>query len=67
MLVCEKCLLKTFNNNTFNRYFEVQNYNQHTRNSLLNIKLAKVKLETARNCFVFGAAMLYNTLPTEIK
>ena len=28
-LFVKKCLLKTFNNNTFNRYFEVQNHN-HT-------------------------------------
>ena len=66
-LFVKKCLLKTFNNNTFNWYFEVQNHNQHTRNNLRNIKLAKVKLETARNSFFFGAAMLYNSLPTVIK
>ena len=67
-LFVKKCLLKTFDNNTFNRYFEVQNHSQRTRNNLRNIKLAKIKLETAsRNSFFFGAAMLYNSLPTEIK
>ena len=63
----KKCLLGETNNNTLCNYFEINNHEQNTRNRNALIRLPKVRLEIARNDFIFMGGKIYNTLPVEMR
>ena len=50
-LLVKKCLLKSYDSETFNNYFTITEH--ATRNNLCLIRLPRVRLETARQAFFF--------------
>ena len=51
----------------FKGYFHKTEHNINTRNNESSLRLPKVKLEFGRKSFAFQGALIYNSLPLEIR
>lgn len=67
-LFVKKCIGKETNSFNFDNYFNmIHNKNTNTRNNGNLVRIPVVKLELSRQSFYFGAAIVFNSLPLEIR
>ena len=66
-VLVKKCLLKKFDLDTFDNYFQIIEHKKNTRNNNYSVRLPRVKLELARQGFFFVGGSLYNSLPLELR